>query len=161
MLNLVAVGLGEIRVSRNPQDVLVSYGLGSCVGIGMYDPAVHVAGMLHAFLPTNSNRSPNHASKYVDSGIPDLLDQMMHAGADRNRLVIRMAGGANMLVTPGLSQSLNIGSRNLEVAYCVLDRIQLKITSQEVGGNIGRTVRLYVANGRMTIRTAGNQEREL
>ncbi len=66
-----------------------------------------------------------------------------------------------MLVTPGLSKTLNIGSRNIEVAYAVLNRMQLKISSQEVGGNIGRTIRFYVVNGRMTIRTFGNQERDI
>ncbi len=127
----------------------------------MYDPAIHLAGMLHALLPTNPNGPTNQIFKYVDSGILALLDEMVCAGAERNRLLVRMAGGANMLVAPNLLKTLNIGTRNVETAYSVLNSMQLKISSQEVGGNIGRTVRFYVANGRMTIRTFGNQEREL
>jgi chemotaxis protein CheD len=72
-----------------------------------------------------------------------------------------MAGGANMLVAPGFSQNLNIGARNVEAAYAALQALRLKLSGQDVGGNIGRTVRFYVANGRMTIRTIGNQEREV
>jgi chemotaxis protein CheD len=161
MLNHVAVGLGELRVSRDPQDVLVSYGLGSCVGIGLYDPVLHIAGLLHALLPAHSNDADGCSPKYVDSGVQALLDEMTCAGADRNRLVVRMAGGANMLVAPGFSQTLNIGARNVEAAYAALQGLRLKISGQEVGGNTGRTVRFYVANGRMTIRTIGNQERDV
>jgi chemotaxis protein CheD len=161
MLNHVAVGLGELRVSRDPQDVLVSYGLGSCVGIGLYDPILRIAGLLHALLPAHSNGTDGCSPKFVDSGVQALLDEMTRAGADRNRLVVRMAGGANMLVAPGFSQNLNIGARNVEAAYAALQALRLKLSGQDVGGNIGRTVRFYVANGRMTIRTIGNQEREV
>ena len=85
---------------------------------------------------------------------------MLRAGANRNRLVIRMAGGANMLVAPGFRQSFNIGSRNVDAAYATLASLQLPLFSQEVGGNSGRTVRFYISDGHMTIRTMGNQERE-
>lgn len=161
MDNHIAVGLGELQISRNPQNVLVSYGLGSCVGIGMYDPVLRIAGLLHALLPTSSNGHIDQPAKYVDTGIQALLEGLIQAGAVRSRLVIRMAGGANMLVAPGFSPTLNIGGRNVEVAYATLYRLNFKIAGQEVGGNIGRTIRFYVASGRMTIRTVCNQEREI
>jgi chemotaxis protein CheD len=161
MLNTLAVGLGEIQISRSPQDVLVAYGLGSCVGVGMYDPVAHIAGMLHAVLPSHPNGANDQSPKYVDSGILALLVQMLRSGAERHRLVVRMAGGANMLVAPGFSQTFNIGSRNVDSAYATLASLNLRITSQEVGGNTGRTLRFYIADGRMTIRTIGNQEREI
>ena len=163
MPNSLAVGLGEIKYSRDPQDVLVAYGLGSCLGIGMFDPAVKMAALLHAILPVhpNPNGSPEQAAKYVNTGIASLLEILSRAGSDRKRLIVRVAGGANMLVAPGFSQVLNIGSRNVESALATMASLNLKINSQEVGGNIGRTVRFYVADGRMTIRTMGNQEREI
>jgi chemotaxis protein CheD len=161
MLNSIAVGLGELQISRSPQDVLVAYGLGSCVGVGMYDPAARVAGLLHAVLPNHPNGGSDQAAKYVDSGILTLMVQILKAGAERHRLVIRMAGGANMLVAPGFSQTFNIGSRNVDAAMATLGTLNLRIASQEVGGNTGRTLRFYVADGRMTIRTIGNQEREI
>jgi len=161
MVNMVSVGLGEVKVSRDPMDVLTAFGLGSCLGIGMYDPVARVAGLLHAILPTMPNGSTEHATHYVDSGIKTLLNLILNAGGLQSRLIIRMAGGANMLVAPGFSPTLNIGSRNIEVAYATFNTLNLKLASQDVGGSIGRTVRFYVADGRMTIRTIGNQEREV
>ena len=161
MLNSLAVGLGEIKVSRDSQDVLVAYGLGSCLGIGMYDPVAKVAGLLHAILPLHPNGKEDKSAKYVDTGVLSLIDQLTRLGADRRRLIVRMAGGANMLVAPGFSQVLNIGSRNIDAANATFSALNLKIQSQEVGGNTGRTVRFYTVDGRMTIRTMGNQEREI
>lgn len=166
MQNSLAVGLGEIKISNNPQDMLVAYGLGSCVGIGMHDPVMHISGLLHAILPSSpsNDRTNGHSAqpgKYVDTGIAALLNQMIKMGADRRRLIVRYAGGANMLTAPGFSQVMNIGSRNVDVAVVTLNAMNMKICGYEVGGNIGRTVRFYVADGRMTIRTVGNQEREI
>jgi chemotaxis protein CheD len=161
MSDIVNVGLGEIKVSRNLEDVLVAYGLGSCLGIGMYDPDQKIAGLLHAVLPNHPNGRIDKNPRFVDSGIEALLTQLSEAGMNTNQLIIRMAGGANMLTAPGFQQSFNIGVRNVEIAYLTLKNLNLKITSQEVGGNIGRTVRFYVNGGRMTIRTVGNQEREI
>jgi chemotaxis protein CheD len=97
----------------------------------------------------------------VDSGLQALVEEMARHGASRSGLVVRMAGGANMLVAPGFSQALNIGARNVEAARAVLAAHNLKLLSQDTGGHTGRTVRFYPADGRMTIRTAGNQEREV
>jgi chemotaxis protein CheD len=161
MYNTLAVGLGEIKISRDPGDLLVAYGLGSCLGIGVYDPVIRLAGMLHAILPVNPNGSTENAGKYVDSGVAMLLEQLIRLGGDRKRFILRMAGGANMLVAPGMTSVLNVGSRNVESAFATFSAMNLKLASHEVGGNTGRTVRFYVADGRMTIRTMGNQEREI
>lgn len=161
MLNTIAVGLGELQVSRNPNDVLVAFGLGSCVGIGFYDPVTKIAGLLHALLPIHPNGVYDNSPRYVNSGLSALLVELIRCGADRNRLVVRMAGGANMLTAPGFNQSFNIGSRNIEAARVTLASLNLKLSGEEVGGNSGRTVKFYVADGRMTIRTMGNQEREI
>jgi chemotaxis protein CheD len=161
MLNILSVGLGELKISRDPNDILVAYGLGSCVGIGMYDPGLRLAGLLHALLPAHPNGDSSHSAKYVDTGIVALMVEMIRAGADRKRIIVRMAGGANMLAAPGFSQCLNIGARNVEAAYATLEGLNIKLSSLEVGGVLGRTVRFYVASGRMTIRAFGNQEREI
>jgi chemotaxis protein CheD len=160
MQNTITVGLGELKISRDPQDVLVAYGLGSCLGIGFYDPRIHLAGLLHALLPNHPNDLNDQNPRYVDTGIRTLLAQMIEAGAERSRIVIRMAGGANMLVAPGFTNSFTIGTRNVETAYATFSQLKLSLASQEVGGTIGRTVRFYIPDGRMTIRTMGNQERE-
>jgi chemotaxis protein CheD len=160
MENSLTVGLGEIQVSQNAMDVLVAFGLGSCVGVGLYDPVTHVAGMLHAVLP-ESNNLEEKSPKYVSFGIPILLDQVIAAGALRTRLIVRMAGGANMLTAPGFSNTFDIGTRNIATARAILLSLGLSLRAEEVGGNLGRTVRLFVADGRMTIRSMGNPEHPL
>ncbi len=159
--NSVAVGLGEVRVSSNPVEILVAYGLGSCVAVAMYDPVARVAGLLHAVLPYNLNGTEALSAKYVDSGIAALLDRLAKAGADHQRLIVRLAGGANMLVAPGFSSTLNIGARNVAAARATLATYKLKIRSEDVGGNTGRTVRLFVTDGRMTVRVLGSPEKEI
>jgi chemotaxis protein CheD len=161
MANTQSIGLGEMVISRDPQDVLVAYGLGSCVGIGMYDPQTRVAGMLHAVLPEHMNGNGHSPGKFVDTGIPALLEGMVKAGADKRRLITWMAGGANMLLSPAMTMAFNIGNRNVQASLKLLETLNLRLSGQEVGGNIGRTVRLYVAEGRLTVRLVGQQEHDI
>lgn len=154
----VGVGLGEIAVSQNRDEILVAFGLGSCVGIGVFDPVKGVAGLLHAVLPEPLNGSDLDSTKYVGNGIKKLLEEMTQKGAVKDRLIVRIAGGANMLTSPGLSKTFDIGTRNVAMALKVLEDLKLKIISQNIGGNTGRTLRVYVADGKMTIRMIGEKE---
>lgn len=160
MANSIAIGLAELKMSQSPDDVLVAFGLGSCLGIGMYDPTLHIGAMLHAVLPIN-NDGKSEPTKYVDSGIAVLLDLMLQAGAQKNRIITKMAGGANMLNVSSLSSTFDIGNRNIDSARNTFAKIGINIKSEEVGGKIGRTVRLYISDGRYTIRMMGEQEREI
>jgi chemotaxis protein CheD len=160
----ISLGLGECAISRNPEDVLVAYGLGSCLGISMIDPLTRIAGLIHAVLPGAANGLPSSDStshKYVDSGIEDLLAAVIKEGANKNRLIVRIVGGANMLVSPGMTNSFDIGTRNMETARKTLQRLNLKITAEEVGGHTGRTVHVYVADSRVTVRVIGEKERDI
>jgi len=153
--------LGEIKVSRDPEVVLVAYGLGSCVGVGAYDPVARVAGMLHAVLPERTNGTDPLSGKFVDSGIRALLKALEQLGATRHQLIIRIAGGANMLQAPGFKQTFNIGDRNVSATRATLATLGLPIRAEAVGGQTGRTVRLMAASGRMTVRVLGAGEIEL
>lgn len=155
------VGLGEIKVSREPDAVLVAYGLGSCVGVGVYDPVARVAGLLHAVLPERTNGTDALSPKYVDSGIRALLKEVERLGATRRNLIIRIAGGANMLQAPGFKQTFNIGDRNVTATRTTLATLGLPIKAEAVGGQTGRTVRLLAGNGRMTVRVLGTGEFDL
>jgi chemotaxis protein CheD len=135
--------------------------LGSCLGIKMYDPVTGASGLLHAVLPQCNNGSEPGNPKYVDSGIEGLLSALLKKGADRRRIIIKMAGGANMLITPGFKHTFDIGNRNVESAHKTFERLNLSLKKEDVGGNIGRTVRVYVASGRMTVRIIGGTEQEL
>lgn len=157
------VGLGEQAVSRSPDDVLVAYGLGSCVGVVMIDPVSHISGLLHAVLPKmgdgmNYDANP---SRYVEGGVEGLIAAMVKEGANKNRLIIRIIGGANMLITSGLTRPFDIGTRNIEAARTTLSRLKMPIAVEEVGGHTGRTVRVYVADSRVTVRVIGEKEREI
>ena len=163
MQNNIVVGLGEIKISNNPNDVLVAYGLGSCLGITFFDPVMKLAGMVHAVLPTCDTSIPQTeaSTKYVCCGIDTLLKKIVDAGGQRGRLVIRMAGGANMLSATSFSDIMNIGQRNIESARQKLSELKFQVAGEEVGGNIGRTVRFYVVDGRVAIRMMGGKEREI
>ncbi len=160
MHNSIAVGLAEIKISRDPQDVLVAFGLGSCIGVGIYDPILHLGGMLHAVLPSAVNSHDDNQAKYVDSGIVSLMEQLSKLGLNKTRMIVKMAGGANMLNIGLKSPSFDIGTRNIEMAKLTFHNLGIRVLNEEVGGQIGRTVRLYVGNGNMTIRMMGGKERE-
>ena len=157
----VSIGLGEYHVSADPEVVMVAYGLGSCLGISMVDPIKKVSGLLHAVLPQRLNGSEPVCPRYVDCGIEILLNEMLKAGAERSRLIIRMAGGANMLLTSGVTNAFDVGTRNIASAHAVLQRINMRLQKEDVGGHTGRTVRLYVVDGRMTVRVVGGTEQDL
>ena len=157
----ISVGLGELQVSCDPKTVLVAHGLGSCVGICGYDPVVKVAGLLHAMLPEMDGRGRGRPTRYVNTGIMEMLEKMHTLGAVRRRCLFRVVGGAQMLNAPGLNSTLNIGARNAEAARAVIQREKLKLAGADTGGTWGRTVKLYVDSGSLTVRSVGRGEREL
>jgi len=124
----------------------------------MYDPAARIAGLLHAVLPEQSDTDRITPQKFVNSGVTSLIDGMVRAGADRRKLIVWMAGGANMIFSASTFKAFDIGSRNIQAAFKVFNSLNLHLSGQEVGGNSGRTVRLYVAEGRMTVRKIGDEE---
>jgi len=156
----IPVGLGEFQISDNPNEILTIYGLGSCVGVGVFDPEAGIAGLLHAVLPESGNGECRSA-KYVDSGIKSLFSALEEAGAEEKRVKVCLVGGANLLTAAGHEGSFNIGDRNIESAQNQIAARDLSICGEDVGGSIGRTMRLYVADGRITVRSMGKPERDL
>lgn len=161
--NLRTVLVGEMVASADPDDVLVVYGVGSCVVICLYDPRVKVGGMLHALLPApprNDGRTA-YPTKFVDQGVPLLVNTLVALGAKPGRLRAQLCGGAQMVTTPGFNDWLNIGQRNVLAAKTALRAAGLKVLAQATGGHRGRTVKLYLANGRVTMRMLGQEERDI
>ena len=161
--NLRAVAIGEMVVSDVPDDVLIAYGLGSCVAVCLYDPVARVGGMLHALLPAafDGNRPKDKHTKFVDRGVPLLINALMQAGARRTRLIAQLCGGAQVLSVPGFNSSLDIGERNVLAAEATLQAAGLPVRAQATGGHIGRTVKLYIASGQVTARSLGKTEQLL
>lgn len=148
----IMLSLGEWAVSDDPERELVCLGLGSCVAFCAYDPQKHIAGMAHMVLPDSDHGKRSGAeAKFVDLAVPLVLREMEQLGALRSRLVIHLAGGAQMLSGASFTDTMMIGQRNVEAAHAALDEHRLKIASEDTGGDAGRTVKLSVASGALDI----------
>jgi len=158
----IVVGLGEVKVSKDDKAVLTCLGLGSCVCLAAYDPVVGVGGMAHIVLPkSDSSRGNNHNSKYADAAVPTLLSLLDREGVARKRLIIRIAGGAQMTVMGGSGDVFRIGERNIFATKHLLAGQSLRIRAEDVGGNRGRTMRMRLDSGQTTVTTAGKDCKEL
>jgi chemotaxis protein CheD len=162
-LETIPVGLGEIKAGKEPSQVLVCYGLGSCIGLTIYDPVVSVGVMAHIVLPDSSlNRSPELLpGKFADTGVLAAIAEALTLGAFRSRLVCRMAGGARMLNLAGLGNRLDIGARNAEAVRTALQALGIRLVADDSGGTYGRTLQLHLGSGRLLVSTVGRGEREL
>lgn len=157
----VVVGLGELKVSGDPASVLTCLGLGSCVCVACYDPISKVGGMAHVVLPASEGRVSEPTPKYADMAVPMLLEEIKKAGGIRSRLVVKLAGGAELSRAPGLDNAFEIGAKNQVAVKEALSKEGVKVAVEELGGNKGRTVRMYVDTGRITVTTAGRESKEL
>ncbi|MCG0238032.1 MAG: chemotaxis protein CheD [Firmicutes bacterium] len=156
----VPVGLGEIRTGRDGE-TLVCYGLGSCVGVGLVDPVARVGAMAHVVLPDSSlSRGAPVEGKFADTAVPALVAQLLRMGAQRARLIAKIAGGARVIHLPGESH-LDIGARNVEAVKEALRRAGIPLAAEDTGGSYGRTVLFYTGTGQMVVSTVGRGERIL
>lgn len=149
------VGISERVVSADPGEVLITYSLGSCVGLVLYDPVVGVAGMLHAMMPaskSNPEKAAQNPAMYTDTGAAALLGDMFAAGATRANLVAKVVGAASQV---DASQMFRIGERNYAVLRKVLWKNEILIAAEDVGGATSRTVYIEVGTGRTTVRRDG------
>lgn len=158
----VSVSIGQIAVSKDRDDVLVAYGLGSCIGVTVFDSASGVAGLIHVLLPDSEGRAVNPAEpgRFADTGIDGLLRQMSNAGVNPRRLVVKIAGGASVL-GPGNNERFKIGERNAEAIKERLKQHGLYPAASDIGGTKGRTLELHVASGKTFVRTAASPASEL
>lgn len=157
------VGMGEIYVAEQPGHVLVTLGLGSCVCIAAYDSVRVIAGMVHVVQPSSATaRGPGCPGRFADTAVPALLAQMASAGADPRRLRIAVAGGAEVFSFAGAGNGLiRVAENNIAAVQEALRIVRLPVVASDLGGKHGRTVRLFVADGRLTVRVAGQDEFDL
>ncbi|MEW6583071.1 MAG: chemotaxis protein CheD [Actinomycetota bacterium] len=152
----IKVGLGVLAVSDEKGKGLTALGLGSCIGVAAYDPVARVAGMVHVMLPDSAIATvPGPAGKYADTAIPALVEAMRRAGAEPTRLVVKIAGGAQMFASGG--GNLNIGARNAIAVRAALTRAGLRVKAADTGGTFGRTLEMWVDDGRVTVRAVGRE----
>jgi len=158
----IAANLGEIKVSNDPQVTLSCLGVGSCIALCMYDPENKIGGMAHIVLPisNNSARAKENPTKYADIAIPELLQQMRQQGAVRSKIVTKISGGAQMFNSAS-SNTFDTGARNIEAVKKVLAEEVIKVSAEDTGGRKGRTVRLFVDTGSVSVKTVGGPAKEL
>ncbi len=154
---LITVNISDMKVSNNPDDILVTYSLGSCVGVVLYDPLQKIGGLIHCMLPL-SKVDPERANEtpymFVDTGLPVMMQTLLNMGADKKRLIAKVAGGAVLLDDNGM---FRIGERNHIVVRKLLWKNNILISSEDVGGTIARTMYLHINDGRTIIKSAGKE----
>ena len=154
----IIVGMADLKVSGSPADRLVTYALGSCLGIAVYDPAARVGGLLHVMLPLSSidsARASENPALFVDTGVPELFRACYRLGASKSRMVVRVAGGASA-GAPGDPDQFQIGKRNILTLRKLLWKNGVLIKAQDVGGHqLSRTMALTLDSGTTTLKIGG------
>ncbi|MCL2016228.1 MAG: chemotaxis protein CheD [Defluviitaleaceae bacterium] len=157
----IIVGMADLKVERAPA-MLTTLGLGSCVGIALYDPASKVAGLAHIMLPDSTKMQNNqNLAKFADTAMVKMIQDMAAKGANKTRLRAKIAGGAQMFAFNSKNDDMRIGDRNVEATLRLLKQYSIPLVAYEVGANYGRTVELYADDGRFLIKTIGHGNREL
>ena len=157
----VIVGVGDMKVSDNSDVVLITYSLGSCIGVCIHDPVAKVGGLLHYMLPESSidkSKAQEAPFMFGDMGIPMLFKESYNLGARKNRMRVSVVGGAEILDQQGF---FNIGKRNYALLRKLFWKNNVMIDFEDVGGNVNRTLRLEVGTGATWLKTSGNGVRRI
>ena len=149
------VGIGEIKVSTNPGEVLTAYSLGSCLAVAVYDPVAKAGGMLHAQLPSsalNPKKAEETPGAFVDTGIPLLFEKLYALGAKKERMTVKIAGCSDNSIDGGM---FKIGERNYLMARRLFWKNKVFVSGEDVGGSGARTLSLEISNGEATVKSGG------
>lgn len=155
------VGVADMKVSQSPGDIIVTHALGSCLGVAAYDPVAEVGGMLHAMMPEgrmNPEKASANPYMFVDTGIATFFRELYDAGGIKSRLVVKVAGGANVNNTE--NDRFQIGKRNYIILKKILWKNSVLINAEDVGGSSAKTMYMEIGSGRVWLSTAG-VEKEL
>lgn len=153
----IKVGMADMNVCSG-SDSITTLGLGSCVGVVLWDPTTKICGMVHVMLPDSTTiRNNTNTAKFADSGIEELLKRVIAKGAKRQSLVAKIAGGAKMFTVQNKSDLISIGDRNVEASIMKLKQLNIPLRAQDTGDNYGRTVTFYPENGQYHIKRVGKE----
>lgn len=159
MSEIIKVGMADLKVCKSP-DGVTTLGLGSCVGIAIRDPGTGIGGLAHIMLPDSTAiRDNSNIPKFADTGIEELVRQIVAAGGVRSRLVAKIAGGAQMFAFQNKSSMVRVGDRNVEAVKAKLLEMRIPILASDTGENYGRTVVFYPETGDFIIRAVGKPEK--
>lgn len=153
----LTVGIADMKILRG-NGTLVTYALGSCIGLCFHDPKLSLGALLHVMLPINMETGRTHPLKYADTGIKETLKQLEGKGALRSRLTVKIAGGAKMFEISGGNGLGNIGQRNIESVHAILKRENIRLIGEETGGTVARTLMFDVGSGQGCVRSYGQKD---
>ena len=160
MSEIIKVGMADLNVYISP-DGITTLGLGSCVGIALRDPVTGIGGLAHIMLPDSTqSRANENRAKFADTGIPDMVDEIVAKGASRSRLVAKLAGGSQMFVFASASDIMSVGKRNAAAAKEKLQEMKIPIVAEDTGGNYGRTVQIDLSTGVYKVKTIDKADKE-
>ncbi len=155
MANMIKVGMADLNICRAP-DAITTLGLGSCVGVALYDKNTKIAGLVHVMLPSSKEvRQNQNKAKFADTGIDLLIQMLIKAGARRTALTAKIAGGAQMFAFNSNNDMLKVGQRNVIAVKAKLNSLGIRILAEDTGLNFGRTVEFYPATGNFVIKAVG------
>ena len=158
MGEIIKVGMADLKVVKSP-DGVTTLGLGSCVGIAVRDPVTKIGGLAHIMLPDSTAiRNNANIPKFADTGIEELVKQIVALGASRTRLVAKIAGGAQMFSFSSKSDMIRVGERNVVACKKKLAEMKIPILAEDTGDSYGRTVIFYPETGDFVIRAVGKSE---
>lgn len=161
MGNMIKVGMADLKVCKCP-DSLTTLGLGSCIGVALYDPITKISGLLHCMLPDSTQiRNNSNVAKFADTGIDELIRQMVLLGANKSRLVAKMAGGAQMFALNSPNASLRVGENNAAAVRKKLAQLNIRLLAEDCGLNYGRTVEFYSETGEYVIKAVRQQPKSI
>lgn len=159
---IIKVGMADLNVAVM-NGILKTTGLGSCVGVTLYDARTKIAGMAHVMLPSSeiAKEGNLNIAKYADTALPDMIAKMEKLGASVSRMEAKMAGGAQMFAFSNNSDTMRIGPRNVDSCKEMLARFRIPILAEDTGGNYGRTIEFNCMNGSLLIRSVQHGVKEL
>ncbi|MDF2510397.1 MAG: cheD [Herbinix sp.] len=161
MSEMIKVGMADLNVCISP-NAITTLGLGSCVGIVLYDPIRKIAGMVHVMLPDSTKIINNeNKAKFADTGIDLLIKQMLAIGAERRSLVAKIAGGAQMFAFGANNDMMRIGDRNVEATKLKLQQLGISLKAEDTGANYGRTIEFYPETGMLLIKSVGKEKKTI
>jgi chemotaxis protein CheD len=154
------VGMADLAVASSPMK-LVTIGLGSCVGVALYDQRAKVGGLAHIMLPKSNGPFVSNPAKFADTALPLLVTKMQECGAVHRRLTAKLAGGAQMFRLDRPTETMRIGERNAVAILQWLENARIPVLAKDTGGNWGRTVELDTGTGEFLVRTIARGEKIL
>lgn len=154
MADKMIVGISDMKIVKTP-DLLITYALGSCVGICLYDPVIKIAGMAHILLP-DSEAFPNDKNmlKFADTSLEMMLKEMVFSGSAKSRIVAKIAGGAQLFAHDSKNENMRIGDRNVKAVKKKLNELNIRLISEDTGLNYGRTLEFHAVDGMVKISSA-------